>query len=261
MPSSRPDRTASARSTLHRSLEPIANSLWILFAIWTVIVAVVWIGGWGGGLAGGEPVPHAELKAAFEFVFKLLDAVWILLAGANVYLSLAATDGLAGARRWAGMILVAALIVGVLSRLTQLPLGPITFPSRLGVQIFGVPFGYPLLWLVIVVGGRDVLARFLPRASHLQIALLTGLLAAGSAWMMEPVAREDRAWWLWREGRTVIAAPLRNFLTWGVLSSVLAYFNQARLVPLPSSERWKIPATWAAVHAVFLLRHAVRVLT
>ncbi|MGV3533402.1 MAG: hypothetical protein ACO1QR_13630, partial [Chthoniobacteraceae bacterium] len=89
-------------------MEPIASSLWVLFAIWTVIVAFVWIGGWDGALAGDEPVPHAELKAALAFVFKLLDATWILLAGANVYLALAATEGLAGARRWAGSILLAA---------------------------------------------------------------------------------------------------------------------------------------------------------
>jgi uncharacterized membrane protein len=148
-----------------------------------------------------------------------------------------------------------------MSRLTHWPLGPITFPRRLGVQIFGVPFGVPLLWFIVIVGGRDLIARLLPKASHLQLALLTGLLTAGSAFLMEPIAREDRAWWLWLQGNTVVATPLRNFFTWGIVSAGLAYIFHARLVPRPGAERWKVIATWAAVHLVFLLRHAVRMLS
>ena len=111
-----------------------------------------------------------------------------LLAAANIYLSLAASEGLRAARRWAGMILLVALGVCVLSLVTRWPLGPISFPRRLGMQIFGVPFGVPLLWFILVAGGREVVARVLPRASHLQVALLTGCSPrpAPASWSPSP---------------------------------------------------------------------------
>lgn len=261
MPSPTPARRPAAPSALARWLEPIAGSLWILFVVWTVIVAAVWLSGFGEAPRGEGPVTHADFKAALAWALRALDPLWILLAAANIYLSLAASEGLRAARRWAGMILLVALGVCVLSLVTRWPLGPISFPRRLGMQIFGVPFGVPLLWFILVAGGREVVARVLPRASHLQMALLTGLLAAASACLMEPIAREDRAWWLWREGLSVVGVPLRNFLTWGIVSAGLAYAFRPRLVPLPGAERWKVIATWAALHLVFLLRLGVRSLS
>ncbi len=259
MPLPSPARS-SPPSAITRWLELVAGSLWIGFVVWTVLVAAAWVSGIGEAPRGEEPAAHADLKAGVAFLLRMLDPIWILLAAANIYLSLAASEGLREARRWAAMILLVALAVSVASLLTRWPLGPVSFPSRLGVQILGVPFGLLLLWFVVVAGGRDVISRFLPRASHLQVALLTGMLAVGSAVLMEPIARGDRAWWLWLEGRAVVAAPWRNYLTWGIAAAGLACTFRARLVPIPNPDRWKVTATWALVHTVFLLRHGVRLL-
>src|SRR5687768_6840088 len=59
MPSPSPARRPSSASTLARWLEPIAGSLWMLFVVWTIIVAAVWLSGFGDAPRGEGPIAHA----------------------------------------------------------------------------------------------------------------------------------------------------------------------------------------------------------
>ena len=97
-----------------RVLEPFSACLWTLFILWTVLVAAVWMTGFGN-VELDQRVTNPGLRSALEFVLGSLDAAWFVLAGANVYLALVETESLAVARRWASFIIGSAWIIAALS--------------------------------------------------------------------------------------------------------------------------------------------------
>ncbi len=216
---------------LSRWLEPLASGLWILFLLWTGLILWVWLAGIGE-VELERAVRNPDLRGALQWFLLAGDSVWVLLACANSYLALAAADGLKVIRKRAAITLVAAWGVSALSAGTGLPLGAIHYTARLGMQVGPVPFGVLLLWVVVVFGARGAALRFVPRASHLQVALLTGILAALSDLNLEAIAWKVRVWWLWYPALVPEPArpPLGNFLTWLLLPMALAYSFREREV-------------------------------
>ena len=98
-------------SLLSRWLEPISSGLWILFVLVTVAIAAVWSFGLGDA-ALEKWVAHPDLRAALLWLNAIGDFAWITLAAANVYLCLAEEEGLATARRWSLIIVVAVVALG-----------------------------------------------------------------------------------------------------------------------------------------------------
>ena len=247
-------------SLLARALEPLADSLWILFLLWTAIVAVVWICGFGEA-ALREGIANPGLRSALEFFLASLDAAWITLGAANIYLALASEEGLATARRWALIVIAGVGVVAALSEKTAFPLGPIHYTSRLGMRVGPVPFGLPLLWFALVAGARSLVLRCAPRASHAKTALAAGMLAALADVNLEPIAWKVRAFWIWYPASLPAPSwpPVQNFVAWLLLSWAFAFAMRETRVAAASTESLPRPAlVFLILNAVFLATHAAR---
>lgn len=216
-------------STRSPRLAALATLPWPLFVATSVLVALVWLTGFGAGqLADPGFAPWlrgAELRAALASLSRALDAAWITLGAVNVYLALVRTEGLAVARRWGAIVLGASIGIAALSVATALPLGPVHFTTGLGVKIGPVPFALPFLWLLVVAGAREVVWRALPRLGHGPTAALTGLLCGLSSVLFDPVAWKVRAWWLWYPAQfhAPASTPWTAHATWLAAGAALAF--------------------------------------
>jgi uncharacterized membrane protein len=282
---SRPARRGLAGA---RWLEPLLSTLWILFLVWTALLALVWTTGFGdaevrslaarlsGSPAGreimvqpsgalrlspNEPLP--ELQGALRWLLSILDPAWIVLATVIVYLSLVAAEGLAVARRWSAMLVGAGFAIAAASAWTGWPLGPIRYTEHFGLRLGRVPLGVPLLWFVVVIGARALAQRIAPRASHAQVALGTGGLAALTALSLEPIAWKVRAFWLWypRESPAPLHPPLQNYATWFLGAAALGFLLREKSVVRSAGARPRRPIViFLLLHAVLLLAHGARLL-
>jgi len=250
-------------SFLARSLEPLAGSLLPLFLVWTALVAAVWLAGIGE-VELAALVRNPGLLAALQWLLRALDPLWLTFGAVNIYLSLAASDRLAAARRWVGMALLLAATLAWLSSATGWPLGPIFYTARLGAKVGPVPFALPLLAVVLIIGARETVLRAWPRGSHALTAFATGLLVGAAQWVIEPIASESRAWWLWypAEPGAPAAPPVRNFIAWALAAWALAQLMREERVAFSPARRPLRPvivflatlATFLAAHLAHLLR-------
>jgi hypothetical protein len=249
-------------SLLTRWLEPVVEALWTLFAIVSVLVGVVWALGIGDATLG-RWVQNADLLRALLWLLRYLDLTWIVLAAANVYRGVAASEGLATVRRWAGWTMLAVMGLAWVSVVTGAPLGAIRFGEPLGGKLGPVPLGLPLLWLVIILGAREAVLRCFPRWSHWQVALGTGVLTALTDLLLEPLAAKLRGFWFWRASAPglppVFDPPPLHWLEWGVMAGLLAYtFRSRRVVASVQKRPWEPAATLGIFYAIFLVAHLGR---
>lgn len=247
-------------SPLARALEPLVASVWLLFILWTVLVAIVWTLGIGE-VELTAWVRNPDLRAALLAVLKVLDLTWITLAATNIYLCVVAAERISVARRWALLVLAGSIAIAWASAATRYPLGPLHYTSRLGMRLGPVPMGVPLLWIAVVFGAREAALRFLPRASHAQVAGAAGLLGLLTALNLEPLAWTARSWWLWYPAGVdaVSWPPLRNYLTWLVAVALFAFLMRPQDVVAATRRRSSRPIiALALIHGVCLAAHAAR---
>lgn len=282
------------RRALGRWLEPFAASLWILFMLWTVLVALVWTLGIGEAevlawtqrhfrlpLPDTGAPPSSTLQWVLVTFLRYLDPVWVILAAANVHAHTARREGLDVARRWAGILLVAVIFIAWISATTHWPLGPIRYTDRLGppmpnllhwmqfperplewtgLRMGPVPLGLPLLWLTVILGARDLALRLRPALSQLQLALGVGVLGLFFEIALESVASKMRFFWLWPPGSLTapLRAPAQSYLTWFGVSAALAWFlREKRLATLAPPATRSPASVFVLVLAVLLLANAV----
>jgi hypothetical protein len=216
------------RSIVSRSLEPLVAVLWGVFLIWTLWLAVVWIAPIGAnalGIAGGEPAPpNADLRRAVLLLADNADVAWLALAVMNLHLVLTRAHGLRTARSWLAFSAGGALVLGILNAKTALPFGRMHFGGALGVKLFGVPFGWVLLWPVLVMSAREAILWMRPRASHRAVVMLTAVLVLVTVFNLEWPARFVRGWWGWHsdDARTALGVPWWNWLAWFVWPGLMA---------------------------------------
>jgi uncharacterized membrane protein len=238
-------------------LEPLGSILWVIFLAWTALVGFLWATGFG------EPqldalVRNLGLRGSLVLLCKLADAIWIALAAACAYLCVADTHGVILARRWTLTVFAIVGVVVILSVATKWPLGPVFYSQRLGVKLGPVPLGVPLLWLVIVFGGRALWMRLFRRASHAAIAVGTGVCAVLSAWNLESLASRLRGWWFWYEPttRAPMAAPMQNYLSWFLIAAVIAFLlREPRVIGAPPEQADKLIAILGLLNIVCLVAH------
>jgi uncharacterized membrane protein len=249
---------SSSRSSPFATLVTL---LWPFFIACSVLVALVWTTGFGPGTVAdpdfAAKVPNPELRRALEIFSAALDPLWIVLGAVNVYLALVRTEGLSATRRWSGMVLIAGLVISALSVGVGLPLGPVHFPANLGPKLGGVPFAVPFLWLLIVVGARELVLRVFPRLAHHWCAVVAGICCALTSVLLDPVAWKYRAWWLWYPARLDAPghAPWTSPLTWLIAGTGLVFFMRSTKVAPRVAKRPVAPA------AVYLVFNAALVLT
>ncbi len=243
-----------SHSPMARALLPLASLVNPLFVACCVLMAVVWLSGFGEGMLAdpdfARKVPNRELRAALGVLARGIDATWILLGAVSIYLGLVRAEGLATARRWAGLVVGVGFVVSAASAITRWPLGPVHYPANLGWKIGPVPFAVPLLWFVVVLGAREAIWRLLPRASHAMVAVATGVLTLLTVVNLEPVAWKYRAWWIWYPGpdRHATHTPWQNFASWLIISIALAWTTRTPHV-VPRVARRPI---WPVVAILFL---------
>ncbi len=210
--------------TLARWFEPLGSLLWIWFLVWTALVAVLWTTGIGEVEIGSWKIPSG-LRATLPFLCNIADGAWFALAAANIHLCVAATHGLATARRRALIVIGCAALLIACSVWTGFPLGPVRFGSRLGVNVGPVPPALPLYWFAVILGARELLLRVFRRAGHAQIALGAGVLALLTDWNLEPLATRLRGLWFWNSPAThlPVPPPVQNYVTWLLAAAALAF--------------------------------------
>ena len=243
-------------------LEPLGSILWILFLVWTGLVAVLWTTGWGEVQLDAW-VKNVGLRAALVFLCKVADAVWIGLAAASAYLCVADTHGLGTARRWALIVFAGAGAIVAASVWTTWPLGSVRYTLQLGSKIGPVPAGAPLFWFAVVLGGRALWMRLFRRASHGQVAFGAGVVALLTDLNLEPLASRLRAWWFWYSPSThePIPPPLQNYATWFVGAVALAFLvREPRVVGDAPAHSDKLIAIVVLGNVVFLAAHVAGLL-
>ena len=246
-------------SPLARALTPLIGSLWTLFVIWTTLVAAVWTTGTGDAQLDAQ-LRNPDLRAALALLLHALDAVWIALAAINIYLALARAEGLAIARRWAGLTLGAAFLFAGASAITRWPLGAVLYSGHFGVKLGPVPLAVPLLWFVIIIAAREFALAALPRASHTRVAFAAALLSTLTDANLEPLAWKWRAWWLWYPADLAAPAwpPVQNSATWLLASFLLLHaMRPPGVVPRVTRRPFEPVAALALINGVCLCTHAV----
>ena len=253
----------SRPSLFARALEPLVSALWILFVLLSLIVACVWISDFGDAELS-RYIANPGLRGALGIFLERLDAAWIALAAVVSYLALAEVEGLATVRRWGFIVIVLVALLAVVNSATSLPLGPLHYTARLGMQIGPMPFGLPLLWFALVTGARSVMLRLLPRASHARVSLCAGALAMLADVNIEPLAWKVRAFWIWYPKLTPPAPrfpPLQNFAAWFVIATALAFTMRESKVAAPVAKSLPRPVcVFATLNAVFLITNVSRLL-
>jgi hypothetical protein len=254
-------------------LEPFAAGLWILFVVWTVLVAVVWslrigeaeVVAWSQRQFHLPPLetgaPPSPFQDAFVSLLRWIDPTWAMLAAANAYAFTATREGLGIARRWAGIILAGVALVAWFSAKTGWPLGPLRYTDLLGARIGPVPLGLPLLWLAVVLGARDLMLRVRPGLAQAPLALGVGALALIFDVALEPVASKERVFWLWPPGSVPahLGAPVQCYVTWFCVAAGLAFLLREKQVATIAPPVTRSPAAvYALLLAVLLLGDLAR---
>jgi uncharacterized membrane protein len=171
------------------------------------------------------PVP-ALVREFVALCVQVGDPILILLAFGNTHLHAARQWSPTPARRWALLVLVAALVVETIGVRTGFPFGAYCYTDRFGPMLGLVPFVIPLAWHVVVTNALFLARRYAPQSSRTVQAMITGLLCAGYDFVLEPFATGAKRYWIWAAGHP----PLLNYLAWFVISALLAAF----LAPRPA---------------------------
>ena len=258
-----------------RFLEPLAASLWILFLVWSVIVALIWsfrigeaeIMAWTTAHfhlpevpAGGQKSP---LQEALISLIPVFDQGWVILAAVNVYAFTAAREGLATARKWAFFTLLTVFVVAGFSATRAQPLGPILYTKLLGFKIAGVPYGLPLFWFAAIVGARGFMLQLSPSIPQYRLAFGAGAMALFLDVALEPVAWKLRVFWLWYPGRppTPPWPPMQNYITWFVVGVALVALMRETRVLRADTRGLRSPAgVFMTLFAVLTVANLARVL-
>ena len=243
-----------SRSSLARSLEPLAAALWGILLIWSAWLAAVWclnIGPvWLGfsALPEATPPPNADLRRAILLLAEYADLLWLVLATANLHLHLSMNHGLSTARRWLLITAGSALALGVLDQKCGAPFGGIVFYPTLGTRLVGVPAGWLLLWAVLVLAAREAALFLRPRASHAAASALAGVLVLLTTWSLLSPAVQLRAWWGYRG-----ALPIWSWGVWLAAPWALAFALREKDIAAASARRsWKPLVLLLILNAVAL---------
>ncbi len=227
------------RTHSRHPLEPLAAVLWGIFLVWSAWLAAVWwlpIGPvWLGFSAMPEatPPPNADLRRTILLLADNADLLWLVLATANLHLHLSLTHGLSTARRWLLTTAATALVLGVLTTKCSVPFGSILFYPTLGARLLGVPAGWVLLWVVLVLAAREAAVQLRPRASHAAASALAGALVFLTAVCVLPPALMLRAWWTW-------AVSPWEWAAWFLVPCALAFALREKSILTASARRsWK----------------------
>jgi hypothetical protein len=244
-----------SRSTIARALEPLAASLWGLFLAWTVLLAVVWVGVVDGAKAR-TLFDHPQLQSVAAALVQSAVPAWLAFAVVNIHLALSRAEGLATARRWLLLVVGSTLILGLLLKWAGWIFGP-NLGFKLG-GVRGVPLAWPLLWMVLVAGARELVLWVRPRASHGATAAIGAVLVALSVLNLESLTRPYVwNWWFWYH-EPLLSHPihwLAPVLALAVAGGLGWLMRQTRLAPQALHRSRKPALIFLILNALLLATH------
>jgi putative membrane protein len=138
---------------------------------------------------------------------------------------------------WILFVYVNTFTVEALGVATGKIFGPYFYGDALGLKFFGVPLVIGMNWAFVILGGV-ALAKKMTRNPVL-MALITGLLAAGFDFILEPVAIRLN-YWHWVGG----SIPFQNYAMWFTLA-----FVNTLIFSL-----WKVSSPLPVFRAFFLIQ-------
>lgn len=148
---------------------------------------------------------------------------WFLLLTSGLVIAPAIA---VGGRRfvvWAAVTYAFTFLAEAVGVATGAVFGEYVYGPTLGLAWFGVPVIIAFNWVMVVHGAGCIATRLLPADAPWRrpaYILLTGVLATGFDYVLEPVAiRLD--YWTWA-GRDI---PLQNYLAWFVIALLAAAFH------------------------------------
>ena len=103
-----------------RWLQPLNGGLWFLFLLWTAGIAVIWTGNIGDRQIESA-MANTDLRLTLEWLIRIGDVAWITLGAINIHASIAASEGLRTARRWAMIVCGGGAAVAALSVIAGYP--------------------------------------------------------------------------------------------------------------------------------------------
>jgi uncharacterized membrane protein len=159
------------------------------------------------------------LAAFIDGCLKTGDPILLILAFANTHLHAARQWTPPLARRWALIVLVAALAIETLGTLTGFPFGAYHYTNRFGPLIGVVPLTIPLAWHVVVTNALFLVRAGMRNSSRLVETGLTGLACTLYDFILEPFATGAKRYWVWDAG----TVPAQNYIAWFVLSGLLVW--------------------------------------
>ena len=245
-----------SRSVVARSLEPLAASLWGFFLAWTALLAVAWVGAIDEFWLKAN-VSNAGLRDALVMLFNSVMPAWIALGVANVHLAVSREEGLKTARHWLRLVLGFSFLLGVIAANTNVLFGRAYFSAGLGVRLVGVPVGWALLWVLVLIGARELVLWLRPRAAHHATAFAGGALVALTFVNLEPLAQHF-TWWFWRRDKFAVATalPWHFTLVIMVFAVVLGWLlREISIVPRTKRRSRKAAIIFLLLNAVAIAAH------
>jgi uncharacterized membrane protein len=195
------------------------RAIFTAFLIWSAAGLIFTLGSITPAQIVEWPVPGL-LRNFVALCVRIGDPLLILLAFAVTHLHAARQWPPPLARRWALIVLVAALAVETVGVRTGFPFGVYRYSDRFGPMLGAVPFTIPLAWHVVVTNALFIARALTPRGNRWVTAALTGLLCTIYDFVLEPFATAAKHYWTWQGG----GVPLQNYVAWFVLSFLLAGF-------------------------------------
>jgi len=116
---------------------------------------------------------------------------------------------------WAAVTFAVTFTLEAVGTATGAIFGPYTYGNVLGPQLFDVPLLIAFNWLLVIIGAALLVKRFVkvPVLS----ALITGVIAAGFDFIMEPTAIA-LSYWQWE----TVKIPLQNYGAWFLIAFAAA---------------------------------------
>jgi len=150
------------------------------------------------------------------------------------------------------VIAAGSTLATLISVKTGFPFGWFLYTERLGSQLIsGLPWVVPAGWLLLVLNAylicSAIFAEFRlenPRDADLLVVIISSLVVALMALVIEPVASNVRLYWFWLEtDRAYYGAPRLNFVGWLTTTSVLL----AVLTCVIEAPRVRLSTAWISL--------------
>jgi len=234
---------------------------WILFGLFLIQFALVWLNLWTSFPNFGKatlPQEHSGEQARWP------DGLLLVLCAGTTVASL--TRQLPGQNVMLASVIIVfiAAIAHTLGATVAIPFGPYVYTDRIGQMLFHpLPWAVPVIWLVAILSSRGV-ARLVmrPWRKTRSYGFWVMGLTAGFVLLfdlgLEPYATQVKQYWSWNRTNAGLFwhdTPWVNFLGWAATALVILGFVTPSLInkkPVKQPSDFHPLMIWLLVNGLFL---------